>query len=77
MFFVKVPLTDFWDKPILQTFPHSKSRYDFGAFYFAMAGLDLLFDIVVISFPLPAINRLHMSTKKKWQISAIFALAFL
>ncbi|KAM3066190.1 hypothetical protein ACMFMG_012150 [Clarireedia jacksonii] len=39
-----------------------------------MAIIDICLDLIVLSLPVPAIKKLHMSFKRKIQLSAIFFL---
>jgi len=60
--------------PILGAWRGGKLRYDFGAFSLAVAGMSIVFDVIVLCFPLPVIRTLKMPTRRKVQIVGIFWL---
>ncbi|KAL7660781.1 hypothetical protein ACMYSQ_000225 [Aspergillus niger] len=49
-------------------------RYNYNAFSEAFAGMSMVFDIIVLCFPIPAVYRLQMSTRQKLQVMGIFWL---
>jgi len=60
--------------PISGAWRGGKLRYDFGAFSLAVAGMSIVFDVIVLCFPLPVIRTLKMPTRRKVQIAGIFWL---
>lgn len=51
-----------------------KLRYNYPAYDRAYAIMSLIFDVLVLCFPLPVIRSLKMSTKRKITVSGIFWL---
>lgn len=49
-------------------------RYNYGDFALAVAGMSIIFDVVVLCFPLPVIKNLHLITRRKIMIASIFWL---
>ena len=52
-----------------------KLRYDYQAFTLAVGGMSLVFDVIILMYPIPVIRNLHMKGKKKLQVIGIFWLA--
>ena len=52
----------------------AKLNYNFNNFTLAVAGMSIVFDVMVLCFPLPVIRTLHMPTRRKIQIGAVFWL---
>ena len=52
-----------------------KLRYDYQAFTLAVGGMSLIFDVIILIYPIPVIRNLHMKGKKKLQVIGIFWLA--
>ena len=69
------PVSAFWDHSL--TDEASSNVYFYPAFLMAMCALDLVLDFTILSLPLPVIHSLHMTTRRKWQVSGIFLLGFL
>ena len=55
----------------------SSYRYNYGDFAIAVAGMSLVFDVMVLCFPLPVIRNLQMETRRKVIIASIFWLGAL
>ncbi|KAL2038434.1 hypothetical protein N7G274_008773 [Stereocaulon virgatum] len=51
-----------------------KLRYNYAAFGLAVAGMSIVFDVIVLCFPLPVIKNLHMPTRRKVTVTGIFWL---
>ena len=69
------PVSKFWDHPLVSE--ESSNVYDYPAFLIAMSSIDLIFDLVILSLPLPVIKNLHLSLRRKWTLAGIFMLGFL
>lgn len=54
-----------------------KLRYDYAAFGLAVAGMSIVFDVIVLCFPLPIIRSLQMPTRRKVTVAGIFWLGAL
>lgn len=54
--------------------PVPSMRYDYGSFGLANAGMGIVFDVVVLCFPLPVIKSLQIKTRRKLMIVGIFWL---
>lgn len=69
--FAANPISGAWNplKPSLQI--------NYGDFAIAVAGMSLVFDVMVLCFPLPVIKNLHMGTRRKVIIASIFWLGAL
>ncbi|KAF2794554.1 hypothetical protein K505DRAFT_374565 [Melanomma pulvis-pyrius CBS 109.77] len=52
----------------------AKHRFDFNTWYISYSGLSILFDIVILCFPIPMIKSLQVNTKQKISILGIFWL---
>ncbi|KAJ5938241.1 hypothetical protein N7454_004583 [Penicillium verhagenii] len=63
------PITAAWDP-----FAKNPLRYNYNAFSVAFAAMSLVFDVLVLCFPIPVIHHLMMSTRKKIQVLGIFWL---
>lgn len=60
--------------PISGAWEGGNLKYDFNAFSLAVAGMSIMFDLMVLCFPLPMIRSLKMPTRRKVQIAGIFWL---
>ena len=60
--------------PISGAWKGGHLRYDFQAFAQAIAGMSMVFDVIVLIFPLPAIRALQMPVRRKIQVAGIFWL---
>ncbi|PYH91564.1 hypothetical protein BO71DRAFT_486146 [Aspergillus ellipticus CBS 707.79] len=63
------PISAAWDP-----FAIDPLRFDYNAFSEAFAGMSMVFDLLVLCFPIPVIHKLQMSTRQKVQVLAIFWL---
>ncbi|GAP88719.1 putative integral membrane protein [Rosellinia necatrix] len=56
--------------------PLSKTplRFNYNDFSLAFAGMSLVFDVIVLLFPIPVIRRMQMTWTRKVQVLAIFWL---
>ncbi|KAL7928810.1 hypothetical protein V8C35DRAFT_317106 [Trichoderma chlorosporum] len=63
------PIQAAWDP--LATNP---LRYNYNQFSLAFAGMSLVFDVIVLCFPIPVIRKLQMNSGRKVQVLAIFWL---
>lgn len=62
--------SDFWTGP-----PTQLSRViNYGAFLLSMNAIDLVLDVIVLLIPLPLIIDMTLSTRRKVQVLAVFAL---
>ncbi|KAF2273323.1 uncharacterized protein EI97DRAFT_461205 [Westerdykella ornata] len=52
----------------------AKHRFDFNAWYISYSGLSILFDVIILCFPIPMIKSLKVTTKEKISILGIFWL---
>ncbi|KAF3063603.1 hypothetical protein GL218_01428 [Daldinia childiae] len=63
------PIQNVWNP--LATTP---LRFDYNGFSLAFAGMSIVFDVVVLCFPIPVIHKLQMNWTRKLQLLAIFWL---
>lgn len=70
LFFV----TLFQDKPISRNWTNQGTTIDFTVLYIFEAAMEVAYDLAVLTFPLPMIRGLQMSTKRKWLLTGIFWL---
>jgi len=49
-------------------------RFDFNAWYITYSGTSILFDIIILCFPLPLVKHLKVSRRQKFSIMGIFWL---
>ncbi|KAJ8111240.1 hypothetical protein ONZ43_g5669 [Nemania bipapillata] len=63
------PIQDVWN-------PMSKTplRFNYSDFSLAFAGMSLVFDVIVLCFPIPVIRGMQMTWTRKFQVLAIFWL---
>ena len=54
-----------------------KLRYDYSAFALAVAGMSMVFDVIVLCFPLQPIRHLQIPIRRKVTIMGIFWLGAL
>jgi hypothetical protein len=52
----------------------AKHRYNFNAWYISYTGLSILFDIIILCYPIPMVKHLKVTTKQKFSIMGIFWL---
>ena len=69
--FMASPITDAWNVKV------DHFVIDYKPFYLAVAGMSLVFDFLVLCFPLPVISTLKMAFKRKVMIAGIFWLGAL
>ncbi|KAL9101691.1 MAG: hypothetical protein Q9163_003077 [Psora crenata] len=62
------PISSVWN-PLA---PHL--RYNYNAFLLAVAGMSIIFDVMVLCFPLPMIKGMHLPTRRKFIVTGIFWL---
>ncbi|KAK1138445.1 hypothetical protein N8T08_002501 [Aspergillus melleus] len=63
------PITAVWNP--MATNP---LRYDYNTYSIAFAAMSMIFDVIVLCFPIPVIYKLQMSTVQKFQVLGIFWL---
>ncbi|KAF2727078.1 hypothetical protein EJ04DRAFT_506292 [Polyplosphaeria fusca] len=52
----------------------ARHRFDYNNWYVSYSGLSVLFDVVILCFPIPMVKALHVDFKKKIYILGIFWL---
>jgi hypothetical protein len=62
------PIDASWDAK------RAKHRYNFNAWYITYSGLSILWDVVILCFPLPVVKHLNVTTRQKISIMGIFWL---
>ncbi|KAF2198219.1 hypothetical protein GQ43DRAFT_494122 [Delitschia confertaspora ATCC 74209] len=68
-FLVTDPVNASWN-PLIKF----KYRYNYNDWTLAFASLSLVFDVVILFFPLPMIKKLHIDFKRKMSVMGIFWL---
>ncbi|RAL16421.1 uncharacterized protein BO97DRAFT_410812 [Aspergillus homomorphus CBS 101889] len=63
------PITAAWDPYVVNPL-----RYNYNAFSEAFAGMSMVFDIIVLCFPIASVYNLQMSDRQKIQVLGIFWL---
>ncbi|KAH8602298.1 hypothetical protein B0O99DRAFT_735736 [Bisporella sp. PMI_857] len=72
LIFSRTPISNHWNpRPT-----NNHYNINFPAFLISHASLDLFFDVVILSFPLPVISSLKMGVNRKFAIIGIFWLGF-
>lgn len=52
-------------------------NYDWAVFVEVLAALDIAADVLILCLPIPMIRKLHIETKRKFQLTGIFWLGLL
>lgn len=60
--------------PISKAWKGGQLNYNFSAFTLAVAGMSIVFDLLVLCFPLPMIRNLKLPTRRRIQLAAVFWL---
>ncbi|KAI1170443.1 hypothetical protein F4777DRAFT_583897 [Nemania sp. FL0916] len=63
------PIEDAWNPLAV-----APLRFNYNDFSLAFAGMSIVFDVIVLLFPIPAIRKLQMTWTRKLQVLAIFWL---
>ncbi|KAL7917298.1 hypothetical protein ACQKWADRAFT_45738 [Trichoderma austrokoningii] len=63
------PIQDAWNPLAVNPL-----RFDYNQFSLAFAGMSIVFDVIVLFFPIPVIRKLQMNRRRKIQVVAIFWL---
>ncbi|KAI1465651.1 uncharacterized protein F4812DRAFT_105310 [Daldinia caldariorum] len=63
------PIQDAWNPLAINPL-----RFNYNDFSLAFAGMSVVFDVLVLCFPIPLIRKLQMTTARKAQVLAIFWL---
>ncbi|KAJ5720786.1 uncharacterized protein N7483_008720 [Penicillium malachiteum] len=67
--FCSKPITAAWDPYAVNAL-----RFNYDAFSVTFAAMSLVFDLIVLCFPIPVIHQLMMSTHRKLKVLGIFWL---
>ena len=65
------PIDGAWD-PV-----HNYMVINYNTFSMAIFGSCIVLDFITLCLPLPVIQSLHMSTRRKWKVACIFWLGIL
>jgi len=60
--------------PISKAWKGGQLNYNFAAFSLAVAGMSIVFDVMVLCFPLPVIRTLRLPTRRRVQLAGVFWL---
>ncbi|KAL7912261.1 hypothetical protein GGI35DRAFT_310550 [Trichoderma velutinum] len=63
------PIQDAWNPLAVNPL-----RFNYNQFSLAFAGMSIVFDVIVLLFPIPVIRKLQMNSGRKVQVLAIFWL---
>ena len=70
-------VTLFQDNPISRNWGSKGTTVDFPILYIVENTTDIALDLLILCMPLPVIKRLHISTRRKWLLGAVFWLGAL